>query len=80
MDFSGRVAISQATINDQTSDASASHETWKNLNASSSIKLTRLNGHDSHPSVSFEPLIEDEESNQIVTYNLADKYTCSSKM
>ena len=56
------------------------HATWKNLSVSSLIELTRLNGNDSHPSVSCEPLIEDEESKSTAMPNLAYKYACSSMM
>ena len=52
-------------------DDSSSHAMWENLGASSPIERTRLNGNDSHPSLSFEPLIEDEESNPMVTPKFA---------
>ena len=44
-------------------DASSSRATWQNQSASSLIKHTRINGEDSHPSILFELLIEDEEEN-----------------
>ena len=62
------------------SDTSSSRTTWQNMSAPSSIEQMRLNDKDSHPSVSSEPLIEDEEPNLTVTPNLAYKYICSSTM
>ena len=61
-------------------DASSLRAMWQNLSAPSSIEQTKLNGNDLHPSISFEPLIEDDEPNPTVTPNLAYKYTCSSMM
>ena len=40
---------------------------WENLSAPSSIGRMGLNGDDSHPSVSSDPLMEDEEANQTIT-------------
>ena len=48
-------------------DTSSSCMTWKNLSAPSLIGQTRLNHDNLYPNVSFEPLIEDEESNWKVT-------------
>ena len=45
------------------------------MSAPSLMKRTRLNGNNKHPSVSSEPLIEDEEPNLKATPNLAYKYT-----
>ena len=76
MDFGGHVITSQASIPDQTDTIARrffAHATWQNLSAPSSIGQTRLNSNDSHPSVSFELLIVDEEPNPIVTPNLAYK-------
>ena len=61
-------------------DASSSCATWQNLSAPSLTERTRLDGNDSHSSISFEPLIEDEESNPTATPNLAYKYASSSTM
>ena len=61
-------------------DDSSSHVMWRNLGASSSIKWTQINGNDSHPRVSPEPLIEDEQTNPIATPNFAYKLTCYSMM
>ena len=61
-------------------DDSSSHATWQNLGASSLIKWTRTNGNDSHPSISSEPLSEEEESNPMATPNFAYKLTCSLMM
>ena len=61
-------------------EASFSHAMWQNQSIPSSIEWMRLNGNDSHPSVSFKPLIEVEESNPTATPNLAYKNTCSSMM
>ena len=62
------------------SDASSSSVTWQNLSALSSIKPTQLNDNDLHPSISLEPLIENEEPNPTTMPNLAYQYTCSSTM
>ena len=62
---------------DQTTtlcDISSSRTIWKNLSTLSSIKWTRLNGNDFHPSISSKPLIEDEEAHQTVMPNFA--YIC----
>ena len=56
---------------------SSSRVTWKNLSASSSIERTQLNSNDLHPSVSSEPLIEDEEPNPMATPKFAYLYACS---
>ena len=58
-------------------DASSSHATWENLSAPSLIEQMKVNGNDSHSSVSSKPLIDDEEPNPTTTPNLAYKYTCS---
>ena len=47
-------------------DASSSCVMWQNLSAPSLIRQMELNGDNLHPSVSAEPLIKDEETNQIV--------------
>ena len=61
--------------------ASFQQAMWKNSSASSSIERTQLSGHDSHPNISSEPLIEDEESNIMVTPNFSyNGHTCSSTM
>ena len=52
----------------------------KNLSTPSSIEQTRLNVNDSHPSISSETLIEDEEPNLTATSKSTYKYTCSSTM
>ena len=52
----------------------------KNLSAPSLIERTRLNGNDSHPRISSEPLIEDEGPNPTATPKYVYKYTCSSTM
>ena len=61
-------------------DDSPLHVTWRNLGASSSIERTQLNSNDSYPSVSSEPLMEDEESNPTITPNFVYKLRCSSTM
>ena len=58
-------------------DASSSHTTWQNLSAPSPIEQTGINDNDSHPSVSFEPLIEYEEPNPTTTPKFAYLYACS---
>ena len=44
-------------------NASSSCVTWQNVSALSLIRRMRLNGDDSHLSLSSEPLIKDEEAN-----------------
>ena len=61
-------------------DTSSSNMMWKNLIAPSWIEWIGLNGDDSHPSVSSEPLIEDEEANQTIRPNFTYIYACSSTM
>ena len=68
--------IKQRTL----SNASSSHATCQNLSPPSSIKWMRLHGNDSHPKISFDFFIEDEEPNPTATSNLAYIYTCSSTM
>ena len=48
-------------------DTSSLYATWQNMNSLSSIRRTGFNNVDSHPSVSSEMLIKDEEANQTVT-------------
>ena len=57
------------------SNASSSRTTRKNMSVPSLMKRMRLNGNNKHPSVSSEPLIEDEELNPKAMPNLAYKYT-----
>ena len=59
-------------------DNSFSYATWQNLGASSSIERMQLNSNDSHPSVSFELLIEDEDLNPMAMPNFVYKLRCSS--
>ena len=55
----------------------SSHETWQNLSDSSLIEQTRLNHNNLHPSISSEPLIEDEMPNPTVTPKFSYFYECS---
>ena len=83
MDSHVHVAASQALDKDQTAGV-MQHFVFtrdvENLSTPSLIKRTWLNGDNSHPSVLFEPLIEDEEAHRMVTPNFAYKYACSSIM
>ena len=68
IDFSGRMATSETSIHDRTNTIIGhiffTHDVAK---FEPLIEWTRLNANDSHPSVSFEPLIEDKEQNPMVT-------------
>ena len=50
-------------------NASSSGAMWQNLTAPSSIEQKQPNVNDSHPSISSEPLVEDEEPNPTATPN-----------
>ena len=83
MDSHGHMAASQALDEDQPQmlyNALSSHATWRNLSAPSLLKRTRLNGDDLHPCISFEPMVEDEESHRMIVPNFSYKYTYSSTM
>ena len=70
----GHIDASKSSNQDQIANisrVSSSHATRGNISGSSSIKWTRLNHNHSHPSVSSEPLIEDETSNPMVTRKFA---------
>ena len=56
----------------------SSRATWQNLSAPSSNKQTQLKHNDLHPSVSSEPLIEDEMPSPMATPNLVAIYAYSS--
>ena len=71
-----RLSIGQT----RSRDDSSLNATWLNLSASSPIEQTRLSDNDSHPSISSELLIEDEESNPMAKPNFAYKLTCSLTM
>ena len=58
-------------------DASSSRLAWQNLSAPSSIERKQVNDNDSHPSVSFEPLIEGEEPNPTANPKFAYLYAYS---
>ena len=61
-------------------NTSSSYVTRRNLSVLSLIEWKRLDDNDSHPSVSFEPLIEYEVPNPIAKPISAYKYICSSTM
>ena len=61
-------------------DVSSLGLTWQNMSASSLIERKRLNGDDSHLSISSESLIEDKEANRMVNPNFSYTYACSSTM
>ena len=65
--------IKQWTLRD-----TSSHTRWKILNASSSIKRTRLNDDDSQTCIQSMPLIKDEETHPMVAPKFIYLLTCSS--
>ena len=66
--------------NEQTTsnDASSSHTTWRNLDASSGIRQTRLKDVNLPSNVQFEPLIKDETAHLTITPKKDYKFNCSS--
>ena len=56
-------------------DVSSSCAMWQNLSALSIIERTRLNGNNSHPRFSSEPLIENEQAHQTGAPNFLPIYT-----
>ena len=52
-------------------DIPSSCATWQNLSALSLLERTRLNLNNSHLDISSAPLIDDEETHQMVTPNFA---------
>ena len=80
VDFDGRVTTSHALIHDRTDPIERRFffmRDVKNLSSSFSIERTQHNGKHLHPSISSEPLIEDEEPNPTSTPKYVYKYTCS---